>query len=400
MRNTGAQRLSRTSAPGCAGRPAAPYRRKNVPGFLRVLVNHRAHRHVGCSQRLIHPSPATARRRSVPAPWNSAAGSGVRTIGGCRGANRPGRSVRIPVGKGNPRARAVQNTARRRVRCGVQYEGAAPEFGAIHPSHGRPACRRRCRNLPQRRPPCGAWRRPSRRVVLWPWRRGRPAGWAVPAWVRGSEGHCPSVGGKAISCATGRRQDQIRSASSTAGDSSWCRVASTAAVAVCARRAGSHCAIGCPHRYRRPCTQQRLGTRVVAVQGTSETVKTDAGQEVQTGMQGGRHCGRSRPKRDTTGIFRQPGKSVNEPLVKQVRVAFERKPGDRGYMPPVPVSLVGEVAKANAASKPVVVAKGEPPKATLRRPSVSRVERIRGARPPSLRVHKVAFQKTAPRKEH
>jgi myosin heavy subunit len=105
-------------------------------------------------------------------------------------------------------------------------------------------------------------------------------------------------------------------------------------------------------------TQQRLNAQVAAVQEDLKTVKTDVAQEVQTGMRvavNAVEADRELVRQDLQAV-----KSVNETLVKQVALLESR---NRELHARLALTSL-EVAKANASSKPVVVAKNDPPKET------------------------------------
>lgn len=102
--------------------------------------------------------------------------------------------------------------------------------------------------------------------------------------------------------------------------------------------------------------QQKLNTQVVSVQEDLKTVKTDVAQEVETGLRvavNAVEADRDLVRQDLRSI-----KSVNETLIKQVALLESR---NRELHARLALTSL-EVAKANAAPKPTVVAKGDLPK--------------------------------------
>lgn len=99
--------------------------------------------------------------------------------------------------------------------------------------------------------------------------------------------------------------------------------------------------------------QQKLNTQVAAVQEDLHTVKTDVAQEVQSGMRvavSAVEADRELVRQDLQSI-----KSVNETLIKQVALLESR---NRELHARLALTSL-EVAKANAAPKPTILAKND-----------------------------------------
>ena len=99
--------------------------------------------------------------------------------------------------------------------------------------------------------------------------------------------------------------------------------------------------------------QQKLNTQVVAVQEDLHTVKTDVAEEVQNGMRVA--VSAVEADRDLVRQDLQSIKSVNETLIKQVALLESR---NRELHARLALTSL-EVAKANAAPKPTVLAKND-----------------------------------------
>ncbi|MBA5862695.1 MAG: hypothetical protein GDA65_08300 [Nitrospira sp. CR1.1] len=313
------------------------------PGFLQVLVNHERVGTLNCAQ--TDPSFAyTARERSIQ-HLELRSESGV-LIGGCVAPEAGQKSVRVPVGKGSLTLSVQNHFDGGSLR--VQYEVAPGWWSHLATAIGlQPGAASGSRQSS----PVWTVTTAFAQIVL-------AVGVVVllaeriPAWV-GSEDRAHQLEEEqAARQSTQDQIDQVHHQLAQLVESQ------TAAVAVSRaeqdRLAQLNTLIDTVAH-----TQQRLNAQVVAVQEDLKTVKTDVAQEVQTGMRvavSAVEADRELVRQDLQSV-----KSVNETLVKQVALLESR---NRELHARLAVTSL-EVAKANASSKPVVVAKNDPPKETL-----------------------------------
>ena len=312
------------------------------PGFLQVLVNHERVGTLNCAQ--ADPSFAyTARERSIQ-HLELRSESGV-LIGGCVAPEAGQKNLRVPVGKGSVTLHVQNHFDGGSLR--VQYEVAPGWWSHLATAIGLQAGTAVAST--QTRP---VWTMMTAfaQVVL---AMGVVALLAerIPAWV-GSEDRAHQLEEElAARQSTQDQIDQVHRQLAQLVESQ------TAAVAVSRaeqdRIAQLNALIDTVAH-----TQQRLNAQVVAVQEDLKTVKTDVAQEVQTGMRvavNAVEADRELVRQDLQAV-----KSVNETLVKQVALLESR---NRELHARLALTSL-EVAKANASSKPVVVAKNDPPKET------------------------------------
>jgi hypothetical protein len=312
------------------------------PEFLQVLVNHERVGTLNCAQ--ADPSFAyTARERSIQ-HLELRSESGV-LIGGCVAPEAGQKNLRVPVGKGSVTLHVQNHFDGGSLR--VQYEVAPGWWSHLATAIGLQAGTAVAST--QTRP---VWTMMTAfaQVVL---AMGVVALLAerIPAWV-GSEDRAHQLEEElAARQSTQDQIDQVHRQLAQLVESQ------TAAVAVSRaeqdRIAQLNALIDTVAH-----TQQRLNAQVVAVQEDLKTVKTDVAQEVQTGMRvavNAVEADRELVRQDLQAV-----KSVNETLVKQVALLESR---NRELHARLALTSL-EVAKANASSKPVVVAKNDPPKET------------------------------------
>ena len=312
------------------------------PGFLQVLVNHERIGTLNCAQ--TDPSFAcTARERSIQ-HLELRSESGV-LIGGCVAPEAGQKNVRIPVGNGNLTLNVQNHFDGGSLR--VNYEVAPGWWSHLATAIGLPA---RAAVASTQGTTVWAMTTAFAQIVL---AVGVVALLAerLPAWV-GSEDRAHQL--EEELAARQSTQDQIDKVHQQLAQ---LVESQTAAVAVSRaeqdRMAQLNTLIDTVAH-----TQQRLATQVVAVQEDLKTVKTDVAQEVQTGMRvavNAVEADRELVRQDLQAV-----KSVNETLVKQVAVLESR---NRELHARLALTSL-EVAKANASSKPAVVAKNDPPKET------------------------------------
>jgi hypothetical protein len=312
------------------------------PGFLQVLVNHERIGTLNCAQ--TDPSFAyTARERSIQ-HLELRSESGV-LIGGCVAPEAGQKNVRVPVGKGSLTLHVQNHFDGGSLR--VQYEVAPGWWSQLATAIGLPAG---ATVPPAQGSPVWTMTTAFAQVVL---AIGVVALLAerIPTWV-GSEDRAHQLEEElAARQSTQDQIDQVHQQLAQLVESQ------TAALAVSRaeqdRIAQLNTLIDTVAH-----TQQRLNAQVVAVQEDLKTVKIDVAQEVQTGMKvavNAVEADRELVRQDLQAV-----KSVNETLVKQVALLESR---NRELHARLALTSL-EVAKANASSKPAVVAKNELPKET------------------------------------
>ena len=312
------------------------------PGFLQVLVNHERIGTLNCA----HTDPSfvyTARERSIQ-HLELRSESGV-LVGGCVAPEAGQKNVRVPVGKGSLTLHVQNHFDGGSLR--VQYEVAPGWWSQIATAIGLPAG---AAVTSTQGSPVWTMTTAFAQIVL---AVGVVALLAerIPAWV-GSEDRAHQL--EEELAARQSTQDQIDRVHQQLAQ---LVESQTAALAVSRaeqdRIAQLNTLIDSVAH-----TQQRLNAQVVAVQEDLKTVKTDVAQEVQTGMRvavNAVEADRELVRQDLQAV-----KSVNETLVKQVALLESR---NRELHARLALTSL-EVAKANASSKPAVVAKTELPKET------------------------------------
>lgn len=313
------------------------------PGLLQVLVNHERIGTLDCAQ--TDPSFAyTARERSIQ-HLELRSESGV-LIGGCVAPEAGPKSLRLPIGKGSLTVHVHNHFDGGSLQ--VQYEAAPGWWSQLATAIGLPAGAAVASTT--KTSPVWSVTTAFAQVVL---AVGVVALLAerIPAWI-GSEDRAHQL--EEELAARQSTQDQIDQVHRQLAQ---LVEAQSAAVAVSRaeqdRMAQLNTLIDTVAH-----TQQRLNAQVVAVQEDLKTVKTDVAQEVQTGMRvavNAVEADRELVRQDLQAV-----KSVNETLVKQVALLESR---NRELHARLALTSL-EVAKANASSKPVVVAKNDPPKET------------------------------------
>ena len=328
------------------------------PGLLQVLVNHERIGMLDCAQ--TDPSFAyTARERSIQ-HLELRSESGV-LIGGCVAPEAGQKSLRLPVGKGSLTVQVHNHFDGGSLQ--VQYEAAPGWWSQLATAIGLPASAA----VASTTQTSSVWSVTTAfaQVVL---AVGVVALLAerIPAWV-GSEDRAHQL--EEELAARQSTQDQIDQVHRQLAQ---LVEAQSAAVAVSRaeqdRMAQLNTLIDTVAH-----TQQRLNAQVVAVQEDLKTVKTDVAQEVQTGMRvavNAVEADRELVRQDLQAV-----KSVNETLVKQVALLESR---NRELHARLALTSL-EVAKANASSKPVVVAKNDPPKETTAPTAVPVSDNLREA---------------------
>ncbi len=327
------------------------------PGFLQVLVNHERIGTLNCAQS--DPSFAyTARERSIQ-HLELRSESGV-LVGGCVAPEAGQKNVRVPVGKGSLTLHVQNHFDGGSLR--VQYEVAPGWWSQLATAIGLPAG---ATVPPAQGSPVWTMTTAFAQVVL---AIGVVALLAerIPAWV-GSEDRAHQLEEElAARQSTQDQIDQVHQQLAQLVESQ------TAALAVSRaeqdRIAQLNTLIDTVAH-----TQQRLNAQVVAVQEDLKTVKIDVAQEVQTGMKvavNAVEADRELVRQDLQAV-----KSVNETLVKQVALLESR---NRELHARLALTSL-EVAKANASSKPAVVAKNELPKETAAPTVVSVSDNLREA---------------------
>ena len=312
------------------------------PGFLQVLVNHERIGTLNCAQ--TDPSFVyTARERSIQ-HLELRSESGV-LVGGCVAPEAGQKNVRVPVGKGSLTLHVQNHFDGGSLR--VQYEVAPGWWSQLATAIGLPAG---ATVPPAQGSPVWTMTTAFAQVVL---AVGVVALLAerIPTWV-GSEDRAHHLEEElAARHSTQDQIDQVHQQLAQLVESQ------TAALAVSRaeqdRIAQLNTLIDTVAH-----TQQRLNAQVVAVQEDLKTVKIDVAQEVQTGMKvavNAVEADRELVRQDLQAV-----KSVNETLVKQVALLESR---NRELHARLALTSL-EVAKANASSKPAVVAKNELPKET------------------------------------
>ncbi|ULA67562.1 MAG: hypothetical protein LZF62_240170 [Nitrospira sp.] len=327
------------------------------PGFLQVLVNHERIGTLNCAQ--TDPSFAyTARERSIQ-HLELRSESGV-LVGGCVAPEAGQKNLRVPVGKGSLTLHVQNHFDGGSLR--VQYEVAPGWWSQLATAIGLPAG---ATVTPAQGSPVWTMTTAFAQVVL---AVGVVALLAerIPAWV-GSEDRAHQLEEElAARQSTQDQIDQVHQQLAQLVESQ------TAALAVSRaeqdRIAQLNTLIDTVAH-----TQQRLNAQVVAVQEDLKTVKIDVAQEVQTGMKvavNAVEADRELVRQDLQAV-----KSVNETLVKQVALLESR---NRELHARLALTSL-EVAKANASSKPAVVAKNELPKETAAPTVVSVSDNLREA---------------------
>ncbi|MGC3975540.1 MAG: hypothetical protein QM771_14330 [Nitrospira sp.] len=327
------------------------------PGFLQVLVNHERIGTLNCAQ--TDPSFAyTARERSIQ-HLELRSESGV-LIGGCVAPEAGQKSVRVPVGKGSLTLH-VQNHFDGGS-LNVHYEVAPRWWSNLATAIGLPAG---AAVASTQGSPVWNMTTAFAQVVL---AVGVVALLAerIPAWV-GSEDRAHQL--EEELAARQSTQDQIDQVHQQLAQ----LVESQGAALAVSRAEQDRIAQLNSLIDTVAHTQQRLNAQVVAVQEDLKTVKTDVAQEVQTGMRvavNAVEADRELVRQDLQAV-----KSVNETLVKQVALLESR---NRELHARLALTSL-EVAKANASSKPAVVAKNEPPKETPAPTAVAVSDTLRDA---------------------
>ena len=312
------------------------------PGFLQVLVNHECIGTLNCMQ--ADPAFAyTARERSIQ-HLELRSESGV-LMGGCVAPEAGQKSVRIPVGKGSLTLHVQNHFDGGSLR--VQYEVAPGWWSHLATAIGLPAG---AAVASTQASPVWSMTTAFAQIVL---AVGVVALLAerIPAWV-GSEDRAHQL--EEELAARQSTQDQIDKVHQQLAQ----LVESQSAAVTVSRAEQDRIAQLNTLIDTVAHTQQRLNAQVVAVQEDLKTVKTDVAQEIQTGMRvaaSAVEADRELVRQDLQAV-----KSVNETLVKQVALLESR---NRELHARLALTSL-EVAKANASSKPVVVAKSEPPKET------------------------------------
>lgn len=312
------------------------------PGFLQVLINHERVGTLNCAQ--TDPTFAfSARERSIQ-HLEIRSESGL-LIGGCVAPEAGQKSVRVPVGKGTIAIHVQNHFDGGSVR--VQYE-AAPGWW----SHMAAAMGLTSGATAASAGNTSAWTMTTAfaQIVL---ALGVVALLAerMPSWV-GSEDHTHQL--EEELAARQSTQEQIDRVHQQLAQLVEAQAAAVAVSRSEQERIAQLNALVDTVAH----AQQKLNSQVVTVQEDLKTVKTDVAQEVQTSLRVAVNtveADRELVRQDLQSI-----KTVNETLIKQVALLESR---NRELHARLALTSL-EVAKANAAPKPTVVAKGDMPKET------------------------------------
>ncbi|MCC2643938.1 MAG: hypothetical protein K0S45_4351 [Nitrospira sp.] len=307
------------------------------PGLLQVLVNHERVGTLDCAQ--ADPSFAfTTRERSIQ-HLEIRSESGV-LIGGCVAPEAGRKDVRVPIGKGTATIHVHNHFDGGSLQ--VRYE-AAPSWW----SHVAAAIRRPSGSSQPavKITPVWAMATAFARVVL---ALGVVALLAerIPSWM-GADDRAHQL--EEELAARQSTQEQIDRVHQQLAQLVEAQAAATAVSRSEQERIAqlNNLVDTVTH------VQQKLTTQVAAVQDDLHAVKTDVTQEVQNGMRvavSAVEADRELVRQDLQSI-----KSVNETLIKQVALLESR---NRELHARLALTSL-EVAKANAAPKPTVLAKSE-----------------------------------------
>jgi hypothetical protein len=309
------------------------------PEFLQVLVNHERVGTLNCA----HTDPSfsyTARERSIQ-HLEIRSESGV-LIGGCVAPEAGQKSVRVPVGKGSVAIQVQNHFDGGSLR--LQYAAAPGWWSHWQRRSDSPQQHRTAAS----RTPVWTMTTAFAQIVL---AVGVVALLAerIPNWLNAEDRAHQLEEELAARQSTQEQIDRVHQQLAQLVE------AQAAAVAV-SRSEQDRIAQLNALLDTVAHAQQKLNTQVVSVQEDLKTVKTDVAQEVETGLRvavNAVEADRDLVRQDLKSI-----KSVNETLIKQVALLESR---NRELHARLALTSL-EVAKANAAPKPTVVAKGDLPK--------------------------------------